>query len=148
MLSLMAIVGFRIPRRRGMRPAVILPSGGGQVSDDMSMPKVPASNENILELKAQGSIAEGLKEVPQQSSRSAACKDNMRSRGWLPLSSQTSHPLAVCYATPPQREAYDATVSPPAGADQPFIAARLACLALATVSFSAAAGLEGSKTMI
>jgi len=38
-----------------------------------------------------------------------------------------------------------ATVSPPAGADQPFIAARFACLALATVCFSAAAGLEGSK---
>ena len=38
-----------------------------------------------------------------------------------------------------------ATVSPPAGADQPFIAARFACLALATVCFSAAAGLEGQK---
>ena len=38
-----------------------------------------------------------------------------------------------------------ATISPPAGADQPFIAARFACLALATVCFSAAAGLEGSK---
>ena len=38
-----------------------------------------------------------------------------------------------------------ATVSPPAGADQPYIAVRFACLALATVCFSAAAGLEGSK---
>merc|ERR1719247_997205 len=74
LLTLVAMLGFRIRKRRAMRQATASLSSGVQVSD-MSMPIAAASTDNILELRAQGLS-----------------------------SSQSSLPATVCFSTSPGSE--------------------------------------------
>jgi pyridoxine 4-dehydrogenase len=109
LLTLVAALGVRIRRQRGIQPVTALPSSGMQVSD-MSMTLAPASNTNILELKVQGSFVKEQEESLQQISHSVLCQDKSRSRGWLQSSSQNTSSLTACYAVPDAETAVIHTV--------------------------------------
>jgi hypothetical protein len=76
-LTLAAMLGVRMRRRF---------ASSGRRGSEMSAPMVPAVQDNILELRSQGSTG------------GASSMGNLRSKGWLQPSSQISCPLTVCYA--------------------------------------------------
>jgi len=105
LLSLVTMLVVRL--RKGLQPATIPASNGG-LALDTPMNAASAFGEHVMEMKTQDP---DINHSTAAFDTRPACKVSSSRVGWGQLTSQNSHPLTLCYATPPGEQTGSSSTS-------------------------------------